>query len=200
MNASGWAEIDFNLDTIDSGSYLTVNISNLDDAAVVAVNGQVVFAGYPNSGPYYQGIYFDQAAFALNYSWQEKVNGNTYTFVADTKLLDHCPGGYSPTYQKTASNGTVQTNTDLVTQGFFCNSEGKFLMNRHEGNGTWDGSVAAQMPLKVGANTVIIYWGTAASGFAYGNITVTGNIYNVGTHCTGATWSDQCGGLEARAQ
>lgn len=221
----GWAEVDFNLDTIGQGSYVTINVSNLDDAAAVAVNGYTVFAGYPNAGPVYSGNYFGQntAAFQLGYSWSE-VTGSTCTawdwdgnctastpsyttFYANTKLLDYCPSGYSPTPQ-TQYSGTDGDGNPIApnayspynVMGFFCNAEGKFLMNRNEGAGTWAGSVSAQMPLKVGANKIQVYWGTGYWGGACGNVNVSGQIYNVGPKCTGPVWDNQCAPLEARSQ
>jgi hypothetical protein len=58
--AEGSAQINFNLDTVGQGGYITINLSNLDDAAAIGVNGYAVFAGYPNAGPYYSGSYFPQ--------------------------------------------------------------------------------------------------------------------------------------------
>lgn len=218
--AEGWGEIDFNLDTVGQGGYITINLSNLDDAAAIGVNGYAVFAGYPNAGPYYNGSYFPQnkQSFQLGYSWTEQ-SGSTCTaydwdgnctatkpnyqnFYANTKLLDFCPGGYAPTQQSQFAscdeNGcsAPQTYTPYNIMGFFCNSEGKFLMNRHEGGGTWGGSVSSQMPLQTGANKIQVYWGTGYWGGACGNVTVTGQIYNVAPSCN-APWNDGCAGMRA---
>ena len=224
---NGWAEIDFNLDSVGQGSYITINVGSLDDAAAVAVNGYTVFAGYPNSGPAYSGAgVFPQAypAFQLGYTWNETyVAGSTCsewgedggcigtstpiyrngTFTANTKLSDMCPAGYSPTsmasFVSCDESGNCwypDTDTTFDFSGFFCNAEGKFLMNRHEGRGTWGGAVNAEMPIQFGANKIQVYWGTGHSGC--GQVSVTGQVYNVAPQCTGAQWNDGCAGLEAR--
>jgi hypothetical protein len=66
-------------------------------------------------------------------------------------------------------------------------------MNRHEGNGTWAGSVSSQMPLQTGENRITVYWGTGAYGSACGNVKVSGQIYNVAPGCSNR-WDDQCAG------
>lgn len=228
--SEGSAQIDFNLDEVGSGSYMTLNISNLDDTAVVAVNGYTVFAGYPNAGPQYSGDWFsrDKAAFQLGYSWTETIGQtctnsvydwrtetttctewapNNATFTATAKLLDYCPAGYAITNQKdfvycNPDNGQCtnpSSNTADTMPGFFCNSEGKFLINRHEGDGTWAGSVSASMPLRAGRNSISVYWGTSSYGGACGNVLVTGQIYNVKAQCTDQ-WSDNCAALEERTK
>ena len=223
----GVGEIDFNLDTVGSGSYITINLSNLDDAAAVGVNNTTVFAGYPNAGPAYSGAFFPttRADFQVGYSWSENVGSNQcvawdfdgyctqtqwvpniQTFSANTKLLDYCPSGYSPTSQlsyqycdpNTGYCSPISNYTPNNVAGFFCNAEGKFLMNKHEGANTWAGSVEAQMPLKVGSNKIQVYWGTGAWGDACGNVKVSGQIYNVAPGCTTA-WDDQCAAAFAAA-
>ena len=227
----GWAEIDFNMDTVGQGSYMSINLSNLDDAVAIGVNGYTVFAGYPNNGPYYQGSFFGMAtaAFQVGYYWNEDVGqnqcvsydgdgnciqsawvSNIMRFHAGVKLLDYCPSGYSPTSQKIFQQMYCDPNTGYCSPpdsdssknvlGFFCNSEGKFLMNRHEGYNNWNGAISAQMPLKVGANKVQVYWGTGYWGNACGNVTVTGQIFNVAPKCSGPTWDNQCAALEMRSQ
>lgn len=205
----GTGEIVFNLDTIGFGSYITINMSNLDDAAAIGVNGSTVFAGYPNSGPQYSSGMFSTTsqAFQIGYSWQEDIGGNAQTFAANTKLLDYCPGGYSPISQTAFAytdpgSGNITTpssDTPNNIQGFFCNAEGKFLMNRHEGDGTWAGSVSAQMPLQTGPNRISVYWGTGPSSNACGNVRVSGQIYNVAPGCT-ARWDDQCANARGALQ
>lgn len=220
----GSAQVNFNLDTVGQGSYITINMSNLDDAAAVAVNGYTVFAGYPNNGPVYSGSFFPQTAqsFQMGYSWTEQV-GTTCTahdwdgnctatapnyqqFYANTKLLDFCPGGYSPVQQSQYAtcdwdgNCSPPSNyTPNNVMGFFCNAEGKFLMNRHEGNGTWGGSVSAQMPIQQGTNTIAVYWGTGPWGGACGNVTVSGQIFNVAPTCN-TPWNDECAVARSAAQ
>ncbi len=224
----GWAEIDFQLDSIGQGNYVTINVANLDDAAVVAVNNYTVFAGYPNSGPEYSGAGFfsqDHPAYQLGYSWNETyisgyncTDSDDYgcyayapiytngTFFANNKLLDYCPPGYAPSTMSdqvlcddSGNNCRYPTpDTTYYIPGFFCNAEGKFLMNRHEGKGTWGGAVNTQMPLQLGANQIRAYWGTGHQGC--GNVTVTGQVYNVAPQCDGVQWNDGCAGLEARAQ
>jgi len=187
-DTDGHAEIDFNLDTIGKGSYITVNLSNLDDAAAVAVNGYAVFAGYPNAGPYYSGSFFPQASrqFQLGYSWTE--NGSSFT--ANAKLMDTCPAGYAARYQSSFSR-LAQSYTPYNVEGFFCNSEGKFMLNRHEGSGAWGGTVSATMPLQVGTNKIQVYWGTGTWPDACGSVTVTGQIFNVAPMCS-SPWADGC--------
>jgi hypothetical protein len=219
----GVGEVNFNLDTIGFGSYITVNMSNLDDAAAIAVNGTTVFAGYPNAGPQYSSNLFPSSRkdFQIGYSWSEDVgqiqcvedNGETCTrtawvpniqsFYANTKLLDYCPGGYSPASQKAFQYCDWEGNCSPLSNyspynvmGFFCNAEGKFLMNRHEGSGTWAGSVSTSMPLQTGLNTIRVYWGTGPWGGACGNVRVSGQIYNVAPGCSSA-WDDQCAGMRA---
>jgi hypothetical protein len=215
----GSGEIVFNLDTVGFGSYITINISNLDDAAAIGVNGTTVFAGYPNNGPQYSSGMFPTSAksFQVGYSWQEDVgretclaadmNGNctqrrwvpnVLTFSANTKLLDYCPAGYAATSQQAFASCDGDSNcsppgtyTPNHLQGFFCNAEGKFLMNRHEGGGTWAGSVSSTMPLQKGENRLTVYWGTAPSSRTCGNVRVAGQIYNVAPGCTNR-WDDQC--------
>lgn len=221
----GAAEVNFNLDTIGFGSYITINMANLDDAAAVAVNGTTVFAGYPNAGPVYSGGMFptERTDFQIGYGWTEDVGGDVCVaydydgyctkyqhqvsyqgFWANTKLLDYCPGGYGPTPQKAYQYCDWESGycspldgySGRQVMGFFCNAEGKFLMNRHEGGGTWGGSVSSVMPLKQGMNTIKVYWGTGYWGKACGNVKVYGNIYNVAPGCT-QKWDDQC--AQARA-
>lgn len=217
----GSAEVVFELDTVGMGGYITVNLSNLDDSAAVAVNTTTVFAGYPNAGPQYSDDGFfpkSRKDFQIGYSWSEDAGGeqcvewdldgnctrkawvpDVKTFYANTKLLDFCPAGYSPVTQKsfqwcdpdTGSCTPVDTYTPNNVSGFFCNTEGKFLMNKHEGAGTWAGSVAATMPLQLGSNSIKVYWGTGAWGDACGNVKVSGQIYNVAPGCTNG-WDDQC--------
>ena len=215
----GSGEIIFNLDTIGFGSYITINMSNLDDAAAIGVNGTTVFAGYPNNGPQYSAGMFPTSAksFQIGYSWQEDVGKetcvatdwdgnctqrawvpNVQTFSANTKLLDYCPGGYAATSQRAfaycdgdGNCSDPSTYTPNNIQGFFCNAEGKFLMNRHEGGGTWAGSVSSQMPLQQGENRINVYWGTGPYRSACGNVRVAGQIYNVAPGCTNR-WDDQC--------
>lgn len=218
--AEGVAETKFNLDTVGFGGYITINLSELDDAAAIGVNDTTVFAGYPNAGPVYNGSFFPTSskAFQIGYSWSEDVGKtqcvetdwdgnctktawvpNVQTFYANTKLLDYCPGGYSPQSQlafqtcdyESGYCSPVSTYTPDNVMGFFCNAEGKFLMNRHEGSGTWGGSVSATMPLQQGLNTIRVYWGTGGWGKACGNVKVSGQVYNVAPGCTNK-FDDQC--------
>jgi hypothetical protein len=218
--SDGHAEVGFNLDTVGQGGSITLTISNLDDAAAVGVNDYTVFAGYPNNGPMHSGSFFPQnsAAFQLGYTWVEKYadkctafdnKGNctsivplTQPFSANVKLLDFCPSGYGIIPQSnfsTCTNGNCTTPpsyTPTSIAGFFCNAEGKFLMNRHEGSGSWNGSVNAQMPLKVGPNKIDVYWGTGTRNSECGNVTVTGQITNVAPTCE-SPWDDGCAALRA---
>ena len=77
----------------------------------------------------------------------------------------------------------------------FCNSEGKFLMNRREGNDAAGASLSSQMPLLSGANKIQVYWGTGL-GNGGGGVTVTGQIYNVAPVCA-TLWNDGCAGMRA---
>lgn len=224
----GSADLNFKLDTVGMGGFVTIRLSNLDDAAAIAVNDTTVFAGYPNAGPHYSSGFFPTAVrhFQLGYSWSEDVGGhqcaefdlNGYcvrtvyvpdvrTFVANTKLLDYCPGGYAPSSQKQFQKCDPETqpprcqplSSDTANNipGFFCNSEGKFLMNRHEGRNTWAGDVTATMPLRPGNNTIRVYWGTEGRGA--GNASVNGQIYNVAPACR-ANWDDQCDAPRSASQ
>lgn len=216
----GYAEVGFNLDTVGQGGYITINMSNLDDASAVSVNNYTVFAGYPNNGPMHSGTFFPQnkPAFQPGYTWMEQYGEKCTAkdkygkclasiplyqqFTANTKLLDFCPAGYLITPQSTFSrckNGVCSTPpsyTPSSVSGFFCNAEGKFMMNRHEGNGSWQGAINAQMPLKTGANKIQVYWGTSARGNACGNVTITGQIFNVAPSCE-SPWVDGCTALRA---
>ena len=221
----GLAHIDFSLDTVNQGGYITVNVSGLDDAAAIGVNGYTVYAGYPTSGPQYGDWFFPQnvAAFQVGYWWNEAMgapcvaydfDGNctahgatTYqSFYANTKLLNFCPGGYTPSSQATLAPmdcggegqcfaALPQAYTPYNVSGFFCNSEGKFLMNRREGNDAAGASLSSQMPLLSGANKIQVYWGTGL-GNGGGGVTVTGQIYNVAPVCA-TLWNDGCAGMRA---
>lgn len=215
----GTGEVKFNLDTVGKGSYITVNLSELDDTAALGVNGVTVFAGHPNSGPSYSGAFFPKNAtsFQIGYSWTEEAgttcNGKSswectdpkplfVKFTASAKLLDYCPSGYAKRNQfsgcQDTESGTscagVNPDSSQNVSGFFCNSEGKFLLNRSEGSGNWRGSLSTQMPLKVGENTIQAYWGTYPGRKACGNVTISGQIYNVAPVCD-SLWNDGCAAL-----
>ena len=216
--SEGNAAVGFKLDTVGQGGYITINLSNLDDAAAVAVNNYTVFAGYPNNGPMYSGSFFPltKAAFQLGYTWTEQYGERCavfdslgkcksatplyQNFSANAKLLDFCPGGYDITPQSRfsiCSKGSCSAppgNTASSIRGFFCNAEGKFMMNRHEGKGSWNGEVNAQMPLKEGVNTIQVYWGTGTNSDECGNVTISGQIFNVAPTCD-TPWQDGCAGL-----
>lgn len=210
--SEGSASVNFSLDTIGEGGYVSINVTGLDDTAAVAVNNTTMIAGHPNSGPIYSAGTFptNRQDFQIGYTWSEDIGGmqcvqtdwegscirmgyvpNIQTMYANTKLLDYCPGGYAPSSQKqfqycdpdTGSCTPISTYTPQNVQGFFCNSEGKFLLNRQEGNGTWGGSVSGSIPIRQGANTISAYWGTGPYGRACGNVTVSGMIFNVGPVC-----------------
>lgn len=224
--SEGAGEITFNLDTVGQGGYLTINLSSLDDTAAIGVNDTTVFAGYPNAGPQYSGAFFPTARkdFQIGYSWSEDVgaatcaeyDGDGYcvrsvwvpdvrSFYANTKLLDYCPSGYTPTSQRAYaycdSDGCSgpSSYTPNNVGGFFCNADGKFLMNRNEGIGAWGGSVSSVMPLQTGTNTIRVYWGTVASGKACGTVRVSGQIFNVAPSCS-AQWDDQCASARESAK
>lgn len=217
----GLGEITFTLDSINEGGFINIGIANLDDAAALAVNNSTAFAGHPNSGPHYNGAGIFPSTrqdFVAGYSWDEDVGQDiclryvgescaewswapdVRRFFADTKLLDSCPEGYTPGSQKDLQvcppqneNNCpgLQNFTPSAISGFFCNAEGKFLMNRQEGIGTWNGTVSAMAQLKPGENKLAVYWGTAPNGGACGNVRVSGQIYNVAPGC-GHTWNDEC--------
>ena len=112
--------------------------------------------------------------------------------------MDYCPAGYSAksqvAYQYCDSDGNcspLDGYTPNNVAGFFCNAEGKFLMNRHEGAGTWAGSVSSEMPLQTGANKLSVYWGTFPGRSNCGNVKVSGQIYNVASSCTNR-FDDKC--------
>lgn len=221
----GSAQLDFTLDSVGEGGYITIQINNLDDAAAVAVNGTTLLAGYPNSGPYYSADVFPTSRmdFQLGYSWDEDVGGercvawnsagtcvgsahipDVRRFRADTKLLDSCPAGYVPLKQEAGDGCTAagsactdgSGDTAMTHPGFFCNAQGKFILNRHEGYGTWAGSVSSAIPLRVGVNNVTVFWATARAKEACGNVRVSGQVYNVAAACSTA-WDDQCAPMRA---
>lgn len=218
--AEGTGQIDFDLDTIGMGGYVKINLSTLDDAAAVAVNDSTVFAGHPNSGPALSGDAIfppGHHEFQLGYQWQEDVGANrcvsydidgncvssvwspdVRTFYANVKLLDSCPAGYAPTSQRTfmycdgeGNCNPIDSYTPNNVGGLFCNAQGKFLMNKQEGIGTWGGSVSTTMPIVQGRNTIKVFWGTSPSGSACGRVKVYGQVFNVAPVCT-ARWDDQC--------
>lgn len=186
--ASG--SISFEVQNIAWGSSITLTVSGLDDSAAIGVNRTTVYAGHPNSGVQYYGSFFPntEKGFQIGYSWIE--DGQAHS--ANTKLLDYCPGGYAPT----AWRNLEQT---ARTGGFFCNSEGKFLMNRREGNGDWAGTIpSSEWPLVTGTNTIELYWGTSTSRRSCGNVTVQGVITNKVPTCS-KVWTDNCSPYEASA-
>ena len=211
--AEGEAFIKFELDTVGQGGSLTLRLEQLDDTAAVAINDTTVFAGHPNSGPVYSNDFFpmDRKDFAIGYSWDEDVGGpecqafdgdgnctssvfvpNVQRFFANTKLLDTCPAGWVPTSMRDLQPGRQPLNyTPDVVGGFFCNAQGRMLLNKVEGINNWAGVVNAAMPLQIGGNTIRVYWGTAGYGRACGNVTVTGTIKNVAPRCI-VEWDDRC--------
>jgi hypothetical protein len=48
----GTGTLDFSLDTVVQGGFITVNLTKLDDAAAIGVNGYTVYAGYLCHGAY----------------------------------------------------------------------------------------------------------------------------------------------------
>ena len=218
--ASG--SISFEVQNIAWGASITMTISALDDAAAIGVNKTTVYAGYPNNGPQYSGSFFPTSTkdFQPGYTWTEEVGTtciktdllgrctatqpNYKQFYADVKLLDYCPAGYTPIsqtrYIRCDEYGTCSqppSDTQSSIPGFFCNAEGKFLMNGHEGNGTWAGTIpSSTWPLATGANTIELYWGTNPSSGGCGNITVQGVITNKVPVCS-KLWADNCSIYEA---
>ena len=210
----GWASLDFVMDTTGQGGYITVNLTNLDDTAAVGVNGYTVYGGHPNSGPSYNGSFFPQTspAFQIDYQWTEDIGStvctsydyygggcltsayvpNIQTFFANTKLLDYCPAGYSPRSMRSAGycdpySGACSPApyyTPYTVSGFFCNSEGRFLLNKAEGRGTASITSNATMPLVQGNNRIQAFWGTYNASRACGNVRISGTIYNVGPVCS----------------
>ena len=198
-NSEASGSISFEVQDIAWGASITLTVSNLDDAAAIGVNGTTVYAGYPNAGPQYYGGFFPTSAksFQIGYSWTEKVGTTDQQFYANTKLLDYCPSGYSPISQSQLRRGyrgpSDYTPNNIL--GFFCNAEGKFLMNRHEGIGTWSGTIpSSTWPLVNGVNTIEVYWGTAPWE-GCGNVTVQGVITNKVPACD-TLWTNNCATYE----
>ncbi|ABM97157.1 hypothetical protein [Methylibium petroleiphilum] len=174
---------------------------------------------FPTNASVDMGYRWTEMAGQVCDTWQDMGGGEggnyvcthytpTYqTYTATAKLMDTCPSGYSPSSQMDFMYWCDDSGychqpdpyTPYNVQGFFCNSEGKFLLNRAEGTGNWGGTVDATMPLKTGANKLFVYWGTNTSGKACGRIQVTGQIYNVKQQCT-TSWEDNCGELEERTK
>lgn len=178
---NGSAVVSFNLDSVGHGSYVHINMDSIDDAGVIAINGIPVWAGYPNSGPAYTyGALGSPTtpSFVQGFSWTEASG----TYSADTKILDTCPSGHP----RAALSGS---DTRSYLTGFFCNGNGQFLMNTQEGRDSRSASVSGDFPIKVGANTIEVFWGTNSGGT--GGMLVTGSIYNTKFGCL-AEWSDGC--------
>lgn len=183
---NAYASIVFNLDSASQGGYITANSSSLDDAAVIAINGIVVFYGHPNSGGswyyptfgttsqfvlgYQDTLYQDQC---VSYDWENSsCNGYGSVAVATSqfKLSDSCPisGDYS---NKTGATAT------------WCTADGKLVGRVVEGNNYGGISLNGAIALKSGQNKIEMFWGTEGSGNYCGGITLTGQIYNVAPIC-----------------
>jgi len=184
----GYATIAFQPSQYNTSFYVTLSMEPIDDAGVVAFNGIPIWAGYPNSGPQYSN-FGATATYSASYAWTEPLGGtgpNT-TFYADTKLLDSCPSGYSPQFMPTGQG----SDTSQFQPGFFCNSNGKFLMNRHEGSNAAGASFGGSYPVQTGTNTIQVFWGTSAGG--YGHISLAGTLYMLSTNCESSNvWQDSC--------
>ena len=195
-----YGSITFNLDAPSQGAYMTANSSSLDDTAVIAVNGIVVFYGHPNSGgSWYYPTFGTTAQFVwgyqdtlyqqqcVSYDW-ESGGCNAYDNVAvatsQYKLSDSCPisGDYS---NKTGSQAT------------WCTADGKLVGRIVEGNYYGGISVNGKLPLQAGQNTIQMFGGTEGGPYS-GGITLTGQIYNVAPICS-SLWTDNCTALETSA-
>ena len=187
-----YGSITFNLDAPSQGAYITANSSSLDDTAVIAVNGIVVFYGHPNSGgSWYYPTFGTTAQFVLGYQdtlYQQQCNSYYYdgecadssTIAIATsqyKLSDSCPigGDYS---NKTGSQAT------------WCTADGKLVGRIVEGNYYGGIALAGKLPLQAGINTIQMFGGTESGPYS-GGITLTGQIYNVSPVCT-TPWIDNC--------
>ena len=181
-----YGSITFNLDAPSQGGYITANSSSLDDTAVIAVNGIVVFYGHPNSGgSWYYPTFGTTAQFVwgyqdtlyqqqcVSYDWE---SGGCYGYdnvavaTSQYKLSDSCPisGDYS---SKTGSQAT------------WCTADGKLVGRIVEGNYYGGISVNGKLPLKAGQNTIQMFGGTEGGPYG-GGITLTGQIYNVAPVCS----------------
>ena len=207
------ANITFNIDSPNAGSYISAIANNLDDTAVVVVNGIVVYFGHPNSGGQWHYPTFGTTAgyqwgYAHNlqscsdqpvitgYDWDGNPmysydqNGNIVTALQCTtlatsqfKLADTCIGW--------SSSGKTGTPSMWCTEG------GQTVGRTVEGDGYRTVSINTSLPLQQGQNTIELLWGNQGGNFS-GGMTLTGQIYNVGPVCK-SPWIDECTALEASA-
>lgn len=198
------ASITFNLDGPPSqGSYISARSSSLDDTGVIVVNGVVVYFGHPNSGAqWYYPTFGTTPAFVRNYYWNAW-QGESWNYDPWCDCYYYQPAGWVTRYAnfKLANfcpyAGFVETSNKTGAWSSWCNEEGYWVGNSVEGNGYRGISVAGQLPLVQGSNTIELYWGTEGGNYS-GGIGLSGQIYNVAPICSG-TWIDRCGIYENSA-
>lgn len=182
QGGDGFALISFSAATYNQSFFISINMGQIDDAGAVAVNSVPIWAGYPNNGPQYTAL-GNSPSYVPNYSWTEA--SGTYT--ADTKLMDSCPSGYAPVNISPGSGA----NTDAYLFGFFCNSLGQFMLNRHEGMYMSPSTLNTTVAMQPGTNTIQVFWGTQPGG--NGEIHVTGTVNMISAGCTtNSPWQDGC--------
>lgn len=192
--------LSFFLDTIGRGSYITINLSNLDDAMAIGANSTTVFAGRPNSecnggGP----VNFFAFADSGEYGSYQPGYSECWTAYRDectgTDWDGNCTGYASVPYQQCVSGVKVANHCVRGTGGSLtCTPSGKMVYIPTEGCGTYSGAIpSATIPLVAGQNNIQVWWGNwnAPWGDPSGQFNITGQIYNVGLVCT-APWTDNC--------
>ena len=206
----GWpmrANITFNIDSPNAGSYISAIANNLDDTALVAVNGIVVYFGHPNSGGQWgyptfgttPGYIYGYAENLMSCgmavvgydAYDNPIMENQCNVVATSmfQLAETCPFG-APGQVIDYSNKTGQP-------AIWCSDSGKLVGRTVEGNGYRTVSVNTSLPLQQGQNTIELLWGNESGNYS-GGMTLTGQIYNVAPVCK-SPWIDECDALESSA-
>jgi hypothetical protein len=192
--STSYGSVTFNLDAPSQGAYMTANSNSLDDTAVVALNGIVIYFGHPNSGGSWNYPTFGTTAgFELGYQdtlYQQQcvlydseygvcnAYDNIAVATSQFKLSDTCD---------------IPSGSDSAT---WCTADGKLVGITVEGNDARSLNVTGRLPLKAGTNTIELFWGTQiGNGGACGAMTLTGQIYNVAPVCT-TPWIDNCAPYE----
>lgn len=203
--------LNFSLDTIGQGSYMTINLSNLDDAMAIGANNTTVFAGRPNSecnggGPvnYFSfGDSGEYGSFQPGYSecwtaYEEQCVAWNY----DEYWGGSCAQTQSVPVQRCVSGIKVANHCVRGTGGSLtCTGSGKMVYIPTEGCGTYSGSIpSSTIPLVAGQNNIQVWWGNwnAPWGDPSGQFNITGQIYNVAPVCD-QMWINNCAPFEQAA-
>lgn len=208
--AQAGVTLNYILDTVGQGSYMTINLSNLDDAMAIGVNNTTVFAGRPNGecnggGPVNYFAFQDSGeygSFQPGYSecwtayeeqctsWSYDWDGNQYCSQTSQVPVQRCVSGIK------VANRCVRGTGGSLT----CTGSGKLVYNPTEGCGTFGGSIpSATIPLVAGNNYIQVWWGNAPGwDRACGQFNISGQIYNVAPVCN-QMWIDNCTPFEQSA-